>query len=89
MTSPSGQGQRERSVDKTSWESADCQLPLSLASEHQGGPFGAFYPCVVTSSKPSLHFLRDEGMGVTATRSPEALVTMEMHQTIHFFFRHP
>lgn len=91
MTSPSRRGQRERSVDKTSWESADCQLPPTLASEHQGGP-GAIWGILSVcghSSKPSLHFLHDEGVGVTATQSPEALVTMEMHQTIYLFFRHP
>lgn len=78
MTSPPRQGQRERererSVDKTSWESADCQLPPTLASGHQGGP-GAIWGVLSVcghSSKPSLHVLRQEGMGVTATQSPEA-----------------
>lgn len=35
VTGPRGQGEKERKVDETSWKSADCQLPLTLASTSQ------------------------------------------------------
>lgn len=71
--SPSRQGQKERSGDKTSWKSADCQLPLTLDPNIKEGlvPFGAFYLCMSTIPNPVCSsILIEEGLEGTSAESP-------------------
>lgn len=81
MARPPRQGEKQRNEEKTSWKSADCQLPLTLASNDQRGPVPrgpSVCAWAQVQAQPAARRQRDE---VISTQSPQALVTMEMQPT--------
>ena len=65
----------------------DCQLPLTLGPSIKEGlaTFRAFYLCIGTVPNPARSsIVAEHGLEGTSAESPEALVTMEMHQPLHF-----